>query len=81
MSRKAKELPPANPPQEPPTSNLDGITLKNCATACVDGRCVITENRVCGHPHKVSHPFATGPVLERIQQARKIIAHQKVDRQ
>lgn len=66
------------PRKEP--DEFAGITASECCAACTKDRCVIVEAPICGHPYKGSHPRATPRQTERIERARKIIAHQKVER-
>lgn len=58
-----------------------GVTRSDCCSACKEGVCVISMNEFCHHPFKASHPLATPEIVARVNEVRKIIKRQAIDRE
>lgn len=79
----AKAAAAAPEPATVETDDLEGLTRTECAILCSKEGCVITGGPFCGHPRKggLQAALAAKPeVVERYARARKMIAHQAVER-
>jgi len=60
-----------------------GLTDRECCRKCLPHKCVITGVGICAHPYKGGLQGALtlkADVVDRFTNAKKYLAHQKVDR-
>lgn len=78
--RKPQRKPVAAPVKEP-GSLFAGITPRDCPSACVPAKCVISGCGSCAHPHKggLQAALQTQEALRRSNEARRILGKQKLD--
>lgn len=70
------------PPAQRQSGNpFEGMTPNKCGNDCIESRCVITHENVCGHPAQGLQPrYQTMPdVLKRRKQAELYLALQKAE--
>ena len=76
--RRASFHKPAKPPEQ-----LAGLSASDCPFDCNAEKCLISCMAICGHPGKggLQSAMQNDPeAMARYNQARKILAHQKVDK-
>jgi hypothetical protein len=70
-------------PKPEVNDEFGGLTAADCPYDCNANRCVISGMNVCGHPRKggLQPAIQRDPeAMTRFNQARKVLAHQAVDK-
>jgi len=76
--KRAKAKPPAAPKKP---SLMDGITVRECPSACREKACVISGTPICGHPHQggLQAALQNEESMRRLNEAKRILGKAKLD--